>query len=182
MGESYPSQGRITISLPSTWASVAQSRNLRTAGLQAHLRNDFCIDGFYEIQNHVNDGLIANRGIDHGVVNGAIRPFDAEILLDEIDALAVNGIHELPGFLLALATSQQAPHFILSRSVKKHTQRIWAVPEKMLGPPSDDDGVSGLRCVLNDSLCNLQNGFAVHDVQFVCIEAAFITPAQKGFE
>src|SRR5947199_7474028 len=109
-------------------------RKLRTAGLQAHLRNDFYIDGFYEIQNHVNDGLIANRGIDHGVVNGAIRPFDAEILLDEIDALAVDGIHELPGFLLALATSQQAPHFILSRSIKKHTQRIWAVPEKMLRP------------------------------------------------
>jgi len=140
---------------------ILLGRNLRTAGLQAHLRNDFCIDDFYEIQNHVNDGLIANRGVDHGVVNGAIRPFDAEILLDEIDSLAVYGIHELPSFLLALATCQQAPHFILSRSVKKHTQRIWAIPKKMLGPPSDDDGVSGLRSVLNDSFCNLENGFAV---------------------
>jgi hypothetical protein len=130
----------------------------------------------------VNDGLIADRGIDHGVVNGAVRPFNAEILLDEIDALTVNGIHELLGFLLTLAATQEAPHFIFSWSVKKHAQRVWAVPQKMLRPPSDDDGVSSLGGVLNDPFCNLQNAFAVDHVELVRIEAAFITSAQKGFE
>src|SRR5258708_40138671 len=93
---------------------------------------DSCVDGFHEVKNHMNDGLIADRRIDHSVVNGAVRPFDAEILLDEIDALAVNGIHELLGFLLTLAASQEAAHFIFSWSVKKHTQRVLAAPEKML--------------------------------------------------
>jgi hypothetical protein len=80
----------------------------------------------------VNDGLIADRRIDHGVVNGAVRPFDVEILLDEIDALAVNDIHELLGFLLTFAASQEAAHFIFSGSVKKHAQGVGAASQKML--------------------------------------------------
>jgi hypothetical protein len=47
---------------------------------------DSCIEGVHKIQNHVNDTFIADHSIDHGVVNGAVRPFDAEILLDEIGA------------------------------------------------------------------------------------------------
>src|SRR5260370_15704530 len=90
--------------------------------------SDPCVEGFHKIQNHVNDGLIADHSIDHGVVNGAVRPLDAEILLDEVAAIPIHGIHELFGFLLTLAASQQAPHFIFSRSVKKHTQRVFAVP------------------------------------------------------
>jgi len=101
---------------------------------------------------------------------------------DEIDALAVNGIHELLGFLLTFAASQEAAHFIFSGCVEKHTQRVWAASQKMLRPPSDDDGVSRLSGVLNDAFCNFQNGFAVNKVELVRVEAAFITPAQKGFE
>jgi hypothetical protein len=140
------------------------------------------IEGFHKIQNHVNDGLIADRSIDHGVVNGAVGPFDVEILLDEIGALPIHGIHELFGFLLALAASQQAPHFIFSRSVKKHTQRVLAALEKLLRAPSDDDRVSGFRRVLNDTFGKLQNAFAVDQLELVRIEASFITSAQKRFE
>jgi hypothetical protein len=67
----------------------------------------------------VNASLIADRSIDHGVVNRAVSPFDVEILLDEIKAFPINGIHELFGFLLALAPSQQSPHFIFSRERKE---------------------------------------------------------------
>ena len=113
----------------------------------------------------MQDSLVAKRGINHGVVDGAVRPFDVEILLDEIDALAINGIHELLGFLLTFAASQEAAHFIFSGSVKEHTQRVWAGSQKMLRPPSDDDGVSRLSGVLNDAFCNFQNGFAVNQVE-----------------
>ena len=60
----------------------------------------FWVEGFHEIQNYVNDRLIAERGIDHAVVNGAVRPFDAEILLDKIGAFPINRIHQLLGFRL----------------------------------------------------------------------------------
>ena len=147
-----------------------------------HSPGGFRIDGFHEIQNHVDDGLIADRSIDHGVVNGAVRPFNVEILLDEIGALAVNSIHQQLGVLLTLAASQEAPHFIISRSVKKHAQRVWAFPEKLLRASSNDDGVSGLSGVLNDPFRDLQNAFAVDYVELVGIQATFITPAQKRFE
>ena len=143
---------------------------------------NLCLDGFHEIQNDVNYGRIADGGVDEGVVNGAVRPLDVEILLDEIDALAVDGIHELLGFLGILAASQQAAHFIFPGSVKKYTQGIRAVPEKMLRPPADDDRVAGFRGVLNDPFGKFQNAFAVDHVELVGIQAAFITPAQEGFE
>src|SRR5580700_9543706 len=66
------------------------------------LSSDFGVEGFHNLQNHVNDGLVANRCVDHRVVNGAVRPLDTEILLDKIGALSVNCIHKLFGFLLTL--------------------------------------------------------------------------------
>src|SRR5579859_1081168 len=37
--------------------------------------------GGNEIQNHVNDGLISNRRIDHRVIQGTVGPWDSEIFL-----------------------------------------------------------------------------------------------------
>ena len=144
--------------------------------------SDFCVEAFHQIHNHVNDGLISDGGVDHGVINGAVRPFDMEILLNEIGALAIDGIHALLSFFLSFAASHEAPHFVFSWSVKKHSQRVLAVPEKMLRASSDDDRVSGLRHVLHHTPGNLRNTFAVNQVELVGIEAAFITAAQKGFE
>jgi hypothetical protein len=57
-----------------------------------------------------------------------------------------------------------------------------AVLEKLLRPPSDDDGVSRFRRVLNDTFRKLQNALAVDHLELVCVDASFITSAQKGFE
>src|ERR1700689_1191218 len=75
-------------------------RKIRDASGSRSGSGGACIYGLHEIQNHVNDGLIAERGVDHGVVDGAVRPFDVEILLNKIVALAVHGVHELLGFFL----------------------------------------------------------------------------------
>ncbi len=61
--------------------------------------------GVLEIQNHASGSLVAYCGVHHGVVNGAIRPFDIEILLYIIAALAVDTINQLFSFLFALAAS-----------------------------------------------------------------------------
>jgi hypothetical protein len=54
----------------------------------------------------LNNSLIADRRIDHGVVNGTGGPFNGEVLLDEIGALPIYGIHELFGFVFTFAPSQ----------------------------------------------------------------------------
>ena len=52
-----------------------------------------CIEGIRKFQNLLNDSLVADRGIDHGVIDGAVRPFNMEVFLDEIGALPIDGIH-----------------------------------------------------------------------------------------
>src|SRR5580704_19733467 len=52
----------------------------------------------------------------------------------------------------------------------------------MLRAAADDDAVAGFRGVLNDAFGDLQDAFAVHDIELVRVEAAFVAAAQKGFE
>jgi hypothetical protein len=68
----------------------------------------------------VNDSLISDGGVYHGVVNRAIRPFFVEVLLNEIGALSIDRIHELFRFLLALAASQKPPDFIFSWGIEEY--------------------------------------------------------------
>ena len=144
--------------------------------------SDSCVEGFHKIQNDLQDSLLADRSINHGVVNGTVRPFHVEILVEEIDAFPINRIHELFGIFLAFAAGHEAPQFILSGSIKKHPQRVLAVPEKLLRPSSDDDGVSCFRGVLNDTFRKFQNAFGINQVELVRIEASFIAAAQERFE
>src|SRR5580700_392967 len=150
--------------------------------MTAHLlceRGDRCINRSHDLQNHVNDSLIADRSIDHGVVNGAIRPFDVKIFLNEINTLAINCVHEELGVFVALAASQQTSNFTLPRGIKKNAQRIFAVLEELLRSSSHDYRVAGLCHVLNDLFRKLQNAFAVDQLELVRIDAAFITTAQE---
>src|SRR6266446_874360 len=68
----------------------------------------------HQIQNHLNDWLIADRGIDHGVVDGTVGPFDVEVFLDEIRAFPINRIHELLRFTSALAARKQTTELVFS--------------------------------------------------------------------
>src|ERR1700722_3768763 len=157
----------------STWSTPKEDL------LRGGWSSDSCVEGFHKIQNDFEGSLLADRRINHGVVNGAVRPFDVEILLQKISALPINRIHKLFGIFLAFAAGHEAPQFIFSGSIEKHPQRVRAVSEKLLRPPSDDDGVSCFRGVLNDTLCNFQNTFGVDQVELVSIEASLITPAQE---
>jgi len=59
--------------------------------------------GVHKIQDHAHRSLISAAGIDHGMVDCAIRPFHLEVFLDEIGALVVDRIDELTGFALSFA-------------------------------------------------------------------------------
>ncbi len=130
----------------------------------------------------MRDALIACRRIDHRVVSGAVGPVNAKIFLDELDAFVIDAVHALLCFLLRLAARYEAAHFIFPGSVKEDAERVRAISEKMLRAPSHNDAITGFRGVLNDTLGDLQNTFAVDDVKLVRIQASFVTPAQKGFK
>jgi hypothetical protein len=52
-----------------------------------------CVEGFREIENDFGDRLLPDRGVNHGVVNAAVRPIDVEILLQKSGAFPVNRIY-----------------------------------------------------------------------------------------
>jgi len=96
---------------PKGWLAGLRPKPRRNSGLRAISLRDFSLHlhaldliserpggdsrlkGLHKIQNHVNDSLTADRSIDHGMVNRAVRPLDVEILLDEIDAFSINDIY-----------------------------------------------------------------------------------------
>ena len=140
------------------------------------------VNDLHEIQNHVNDSLVADRAVDHGVVNATIRPFDAEIFLDKIPALAVNRIYQLFRFDLSLAAIYQASHLVFSGSVQKYAKGILAILEKLLRSSPDDHGIAFFGDLLNNTFGNSQDAFTVYDIEFVRIEAAFVAASQKRLE
>ena len=73
---------------------------------------------FARTEKHIHDGLIADRGIHHRVIN-RVRPFDVEMLLDEINAFALEAIHQFLGFLFGFATALKPAHLILSPGVQE---------------------------------------------------------------
>jgi hypothetical protein len=60
---------------------------------------------FLKFQNHTDDCLIADGCVHHGMVNPAIGPFDVEIFLNKIGAVAIDCIHEFVSLAFALSAS-----------------------------------------------------------------------------
>src|SRR5215467_15186391 len=61
--------------------------------------------GVHEIHDHAHGSLISAAGVNHGMVNRAIRPFHVEIFLNEVRALTIYGIDQLLGFFLCFSAS-----------------------------------------------------------------------------
>src|ERR1700679_3099420 len=156
----------------SPWAACSYERS----------DSDFGIESSHEIQNHLNHGLIADRSVNHRVVDGAIGPVHPEVLLDESTTFVIDGIDELFGILLTLAATEQTSKLIFSWSIKKYTQSVLAALEELLRSPSDDDRVSRFRRILNHLFCKFQNAFAIDQLKLMRVETPFVASAQERFE
>src|SRR5215469_9444001 len=144
-----------------------QNSRLRTGKM---LDSDRRFIASLHIQNDVDYGIIPQRRIQHAVIDSAIRPFDVEILLNEISAFAVDSIDEVQSLLLALAARQQAPHLVLSLSVQKKAQSIGSVSQKLLRAPAYDDAVSPFPSMLDHPPRDFHNGFTIDEVELMGID------------
>ena len=104
------------------------SRSSESASRGSGCTGGFCIERFHKIQDHVSDALITGCRIDHGMVSGAVRPVDAEVFLDEFDAVVIDGIDALLRILLGFAARYEAAHFIFPGSVEKDAERVRTIP------------------------------------------------------
>src|ERR1700730_5554700 len=95
----------------------------------------------------------------------AVRPFDAEVLLDEICTVAIHSLSKLNRFLLAVSIFLQAAHLALKRSIDKHVKRICSRLKIVGGTASDDHAVARVRGAFYDFFRNLADAIRVHDFQ-----------------
>ena len=76
------------------------------------------------IQNQFYDPVVAHRGIDHHIEELARRPFDAEVLADEIRAIHIHGVNQLTGLVLRFPHLLQAANFLSDRCVDEDVKRV----------------------------------------------------------
>jgi hypothetical protein len=80
-----------------------------------------------QAQDPLRRALIANHGIQHGVINHGNGPFNMEVLLNEIGTFAIDGIDKFFSFFFTFSAFEQALNFVFTRSVKKYAQRLGSV-------------------------------------------------------
>src|SRR5215471_19913225 len=88
--------------------------------------------GIHKIQDHAYGSLISAAGVDHGMVNRAIRPFHVEVFFDKVRALTIYGIDQILGFLLSFSACHQSADFIFSWRKQEDTQCPRIVLQKLL--------------------------------------------------
>jgi len=104
-----------------------------------------------EIHYYLNYGILAQRSIDHGVVNLPVGPFRMEIVLDKGGALAVNRIYQRLGMGLRIAFRNKSLHLVSRGSVQEEAKRVLAALQKMLRSAAQDYAIAGSRCLLNNA-------------------------------
>jgi len=86
----------------------------------------------YKTQNHVRDGLVADHGVQHGVINHASRPFNMEIFLNEIGTFAIDGYQQVLKLPFRFSAFEETLDFVFSRCIQKYAQHIASVFEELL--------------------------------------------------
>src|ERR1700733_4381484 len=138
--------------------------------------------GFDILQNRFDYELIAEFGIDHNIVERAVRPLLAEIVADEIGAVAVHFGDELLGFFFRFADGFDATDFFLVGSVDENVEGIWAVAQKIGRAAANDDAIAARGNVFNDFLQHLDHAVGVENARVAQTERSFITAARINFE
>src|SRR5579871_828909 len=116
------------------------------------------------------------------MINGSIWPFHRKALLNKLGAFLVYGIHQILCVLFGLAARNEAVHLVFPRSIKKKAQRVFPVLQKLLRSTPHDHAIPSVRRVLDHAPGKSHDRLAVHKIQLVRIDAAFIASAQEGFK
>src|SRR5205807_10350408 len=92
----------------------------------------------------------------------AVRPFDAEILLDEVSSVAIHGLGELLGFIFGVATLSQSADLAVRRGIDEHVKSIGARLKVIGGTAPHNHTVAFLCGSLHHSFSNLTDAIGVH--------------------
>src|SRR5262249_25810727 len=133
-------------------------------------------------ENASNDGLVSDTGIDHEVIKMPVWPFLAEVLLDEIGSVVVDGVHETSGFVRLCATPDEPADLVFERRIDEDMKHVRPVLQEERAAASHDDRVALVGRRVDKALRQSEDGVGVEQVQSVHVQAAFEAAAEKQLE
>ena len=106
----------------------------------------------------------------------------AEIVADEIGAVAVHFGDELLRFFFGFADGFDAPDFFFVGSVDENMECVRAIAQEVGCAAADDDAIAARGDVFNDFLQHFDHAIGVEDPGPTDSESALITAACINFE
>src|SRR5262249_46893394 len=134
------------------------------------------------IEDCVHGEIVTETSVHHQMEAMAVRPFDFEVLFDELGAFEVHLLDQRGRFLFAFPFALQATHLVIERSVDESMECVAAVSEVIGGAASNDHAVTGLSQFFEDDLHGVADAIGIHHLQSRRVECSFEAAAQERFE
>ncbi len=134
------------------------------------------------LKHGLDHELIAEFGVDHQVVEGAVGPLGVEIVADEGGALAVNFTDELQRFLFGFADRFEAADFFVNRGVGEEVEGVATAAKKIGGAAAHDDALAARSDILDDVVKSGDHAIGVEGGALGDGKRAFVTAAGVHLE
>ena len=122
-------------------------------------------EGFDVLQDGLDYEFVAEFGIDHYVVEGAVGPLLAEIVADEIGAVAIYLSDKLLGFFFGFADGFDAADFFLVGGVDENVECVGAIAQEVGCATADNDAIAAGGYVFNYFLQHFDHAIGVEDAR-----------------
>src|SRR6267142_2661445 len=129
--------------------------------------------------SRVEDGVyrcfIANSGVDHQVEAMPFGPCEIEISLNEIRAIIVHRLHQVDGFLFALADCLKPADLLLKGGVDENVKGIAPVCEVVSRSSAYDHAIASLGYLRQNFVRYGSHAIGIHHVEAGGVHASFKT-------
>src|SRR5436305_12081945 len=115
------------------------------------------LEGPHSVQDGGNNIFVADRSIDHYVVERPGGPIGAKIMFYKQDALAVYGIYQVLGVAQAPAHALNAAQLFCAWRIKKHMERVSALTQEVRGAAPYDHTIASLGNVAHHFLADFHH-------------------------
>src|SRR5580692_68723 len=134
------------------------------------------------VENRLRRQLLPNRRVDHEVKAVPVRPFDAEIFLDESCPVAIYSFGKLDGVTLALPASLQPSDLAIKRRVDKYVKGIATALQIVGRAAPNDDALTAFGSTFHHALGDLPDAIGIRHLQPRGIQTTFEAASHESLE
>ncbi len=133
------------------------------------------------MEDLIDDGVVADDGVEHLVVEFAAGPIFREVRFDEGGAVAVDGVEAVVGFVAGEAGGEEAAEFFLAGGVEEDAEDVVAFAEEVGGAAADEDAIAAGGRIEDDAFHHGGHAIGVEGFDAFDGEAALEAAAEEDF-